>query len=105
MKQLISFIRRANYFRSYVKGFRRMAGDLHTLKNQNPKWKEEDGVPRQSKEAFKAIKAAISSGPEMPYQNNNNRFHLYVDAALGDSKDKGRPGAALWQEDKMGSSK
>jgi hypothetical protein len=32
--------------------------------------------------------------------NNNGRFHLYVDAALGDSKDEGGLGAALWQEDK-----
>jgi hypothetical protein len=38
----------------------------------------------------------------MAYPNNNGRFHLYVDAALGDSKDKGGLGAALCQEDKHG---
>jgi ribonuclease HI len=38
----------------------------------------------------------------MAYPNNKGRFHLYVDAALGDSKDEGGLGAALWQEDKHG---
>jgi ribonuclease HI len=38
----------------------------------------------------------------MAYPNNNCRFHLYVDAALGDSKDEGGLGAALWQEDEHG---
>jgi ribonuclease HI len=38
----------------------------------------------------------------MVYPNNTGRFHLYVDAALGDRKDKGGLGAALWQEDKQG---
>jgi ribonuclease HI len=36
------------------------------------------------------------------YPNNNGRFHLYVDAALGDNKDEGGLGAALWPEDKHG---
>jgi hypothetical protein len=36
----------------------------------------------------------------MAYPNNNGRSHLYVDAALGDSKDEGGLGTALWQEDK-----
>jgi hypothetical protein len=31
----------------------------------------------------------------MAYPNNNSRFHLYVDAALGNSKDEGGLGAAL----------
>jgi hypothetical protein len=34
--------------------------------------------------------------------NNNGRFHLYVEAALGNSKEEGRLGAALWQEDEHG---
>jgi hypothetical protein len=102
MKQLKSFIGLANYFRSYVKGFARVAGNLHPLTKQNTKWKEVDGLPRRSKEAFKAIKAAISSRPVMAYPNNNGRFHLYVNAALGNSKDEGGLGAALWQEDEHG---
>jgi hypothetical protein len=64
--------------------------------------KEEDGLPRGPREAFEAIKAAISSRPIRAYPNNNGRFHLYVDAALGDSRDEGGLGAALWQEDKNG---
>jgi hypothetical protein len=32
----------------------------------------------------------------MVYPNNKGRFHLYVNAALGDSKDKGGLGAALY---------
>jgi hypothetical protein len=39
---------------------------------------------------------------QLVYPNNNGRFHLYVDAALGDSKDEGGLGAALWQEDEHG---
>jgi hypothetical protein len=100
MKQLTSFIGLANYFRSYVKGFARVASDLNALTRQNTKLKEADGLPKRSKEAFEAIKAAISSRTEMAYPNNNGRFHVYVDAALGNSKDKGGLGAALWQEDK-----
>jgi hypothetical protein len=38
----------------------------------------------------------------MAYPNNNGRFHLYVDAALSDSKDESGLGAALWQEDEHG---
>jgi hypothetical protein len=102
MNQLKSFIELANYFRSYVKGFARVASDLNALTRSNTKRKEADGLPKRSKEAFKAIKAAISSRPVMAYPNNNGRFHLYVDAALGDSKDEGGLGAALWQEDKHG---
>jgi hypothetical protein len=68
---------------------------LHALTKQNTEWKEADGLPKQLKEAFKAIKAAIASRPVMTYQNNNGIFHLYVDTALGDSKDEGRLGAAL----------
>jgi hypothetical protein len=97
MKQLKSFIGLSNYFGSYVKGFARVASDLNALTRQNTKWKEADGLPKRSKEAFKAIKAAISSIPVMAYPNNNGRFHLYVNAALGNSKDEGRLGAALWQ--------
>jgi hypothetical protein len=89
MKQLKSCLGLANYFQSYVKGFARVASDLNALTRQKIKWKEADGLPKRSKEAFEAIKAAISSRPVMAYPNNNGRFHLYVDAALGDSKDKG----------------
>jgi hypothetical protein len=102
MKQLKCFIGLAIYFRSYFKGFARVASDLHALTKQNTKWKEADGLPKRSKEAFEAIKAAISSRPVMAYPNNNGRFHLYVDTALGDSKDEGKLSAALWQEDKHG---
>jgi hypothetical protein len=35
----------------------------------------------------------------MAYPNHNGRFHLYVKAALSNSKDEGRLGSALWQED------
>jgi hypothetical protein len=102
MKQLKSFIGQANYFRSYVKGFARVASDLNALTRQNTKWKEKDGLPKRSKEAFEAIKAAISSRPVMAYPNNNGRFQLFVDAALSDSKDEEGLGAALWQEDEHG---
>jgi hypothetical protein len=102
MKQLKSFIGLANYFWSYVKGFARVASNLHALTKQSTKWKEADGLPKRSKKAFKAIKAAISSRPVMAYPNNNGRFYLYVNAALGNSKDKGRLCAALWQEDEHG---
>jgi hypothetical protein len=81
VKKLKSFIGLANYFRSYVKGFARVVSDLNGLKRQNTKWKEADGLPKLSKEAFEAIKAAISSRPVMAYPNNNGRFHLYIDAA------------------------
>jgi hypothetical protein len=60
MMQIKSFIGLANYFRSYVKGFARVTGNLHALTKQNAKWKVEDGLPRRQKEAFEAIKAAIS---------------------------------------------
>jgi hypothetical protein len=76
-------------------------GRSETREGQNT-GKETDGLPKRSKEAFEAIKAAISSRPVIAYPNNNGRFHLYVDAALGNSKDEGRLGAALWQEDEHG---
>jgi hypothetical protein len=42
-----------------VKGFARVASDLNVLTRHNTKWKEADGLPKRSKEAFEAIKAAI----------------------------------------------
>jgi hypothetical protein len=38
----------------------------------------------------------------MAYPNNTGRFNVYVDAALGYSKDEGRLSAALWQTDNNG---
>jgi hypothetical protein len=38
----------------------------------------------------------------MAYPNNNGRFHLYVNAALSNSKDKGGLGAAQWQKERHG---
>jgi hypothetical protein len=35
----------------------------------------------------------------MAYPNNSRRFHLYVNAARGNSKDEGGLGTALWQEE------
>jgi hypothetical protein len=52
MKQLKSFIGLANYLRSYVKGFARVACNLNALTRQNTKWKKADGLPKRSKEAF-----------------------------------------------------
>jgi hypothetical protein len=54
------------------------------------------------KEAFEAIKAAIYSRPVMAYPNNKGRVHFYINSAMGNSKDKGGLGAALWQENKSG---
>jgi hypothetical protein len=102
MKQLKSFIELANYFPSCVMGFARVAGNLHAQTKQNSKWNKADGLTKRSKEAFEAIKAAISSRPLMAYPYNNGRFHLYVNAALGNSKDEGGLRAALWQEDEHG---
>jgi hypothetical protein len=59
VKQLKSFIGLANYFRSYVKGYACVASDLNALTRQNTKWKDADGLPKRSEEAFEAIKAAI----------------------------------------------
>jgi hypothetical protein len=74
MKQLKSFIGLANYFGSYVKGFACVAGNLHTLTKQNAKWNKADVLPRRSKEAFEAIKAAISSRPVIAYQTTTAGF-------------------------------
>jgi hypothetical protein len=63
--------RPSKLLRSYVKGFARVVSDLNALMRQNTKWKEADGLPKQSKEAFEAIKAAISSRQVMAYPNNN----------------------------------
>jgi hypothetical protein len=49
---------------------RRVASDLNALTRQNTKWKEADGLPKRSKEAFEAIKAALSSRPVMAYPKN-----------------------------------
>jgi hypothetical protein len=102
MKLLKNVIVLANYLCSCVKGFAQVAGDFHALMNQDSGWKEEKGLPRCSREAFEAVKAAILSRPVWVYPKNTVMFHLYVNAALGDSKDQGRLGAELWQEDKNG---
>jgi hypothetical protein len=57
---------------------------MHSQNSQNTKWKEAVGLPKRSKEAFEAIKAAISSRPVMAYPNNNGRFHWAIARTMAD---------------------
>jgi hypothetical protein len=95
-KQLKSFAGLANYFRGYIKNFSVIAAPLFQLTRQTSIWKE-GHMPEDALEAFHKIKKLIASRPLMQYPKRQGTFHLFVDAALGDSKNIGGLGAVLMQ--------
>ena len=100
-RTLKSFLGLANYFRTFINKFSHKAAPLYALTSSTAKWKG-GNLPDEAMKAFKLLQAEIASRPVMAYPNKEGKFHLYVDAALGDSKHQGGLGAVLMQDQPAG---
>ena len=100
-KTLKSFLGLANYFRQYVPNFSLRAAPLFLLTRQDSPWKT-GPLPPQAREAFLFLRNAISSRPVMAFPRATGRFHLFVDACLGDANNVGGLGAVLMQDQPTG---
>jgi len=96
LRQMRSFLGLANYFRTYVPNYSRLAAPLYKTTRSDFHWKT-DHPGESAQLAFKKIKEALTARPLMAFPNRDGRFHLYVDASLGDEEQEGGLGAALFQ--------
>ena len=97
LKQVKSFIGLCNYFRGYIKDFAQLCAPLNRLTRADSPWKA-GPLPPQAESAFQNLKSRLTSQPILQYPTPEGKFHLYVDAALGDEHNAGGLGAVLMQE-------
>ena len=100
-KGVKSFAGLANFFRGYISNFSRKIAPLHQIIRNDSKWKK-GTLPPEAMQAFNTLKKEIAERPVMAFPNATGAYHLYVDAALGDSKHEGGLGAVLMQEQTNG---
>ena len=91
-----------NWFRKFIFQFAGKIQPLHRLTRPDSGYKE-GKLPPDALTAFYRLRAEITSRPILAYPNSFGRYHLYVDACLGDKKNTGGYGAALLQEQHDGS--
>ena len=91
-----------NWFRKFIFQFARKIQPLHRLTRPASGYKE-GKLPPDALTAFYRLRSEITSRPILAYPNSFGRYHLYVDACLGDKKNTGGYGAALLQEQRDGS--
>ena len=97
IKQLKSFIGLVNYFRNYVRDFARQCAPLNALTRNTSEWQEGD-LPPEAAAAFYKLRETLLQKPILSYPTRDGKFHLYVDAALGDDDNAGGLGAVLMQQ-------
>ena len=98
-KKIRQFLGVANYFRTFIRDFTKLANPLIKLTTKQSEWRG-GPLPPKALEAFNMIKCHLASRPCMAYPNFNKDFELYCDAATGDSDSQGCLGAFLVQKDK-----
>jgi hypothetical protein len=104
VKQLKSFLGLANYFRRYIRDFAVLAQPLFALTRNSSTWSSGE-LPENALKSFHKIRNRIISRPVLAFVNPKGKFHLYVDAALGDEQNEGGLGAMLMQEQSDGEMK
>jgi len=78
VKELMSFLGAANFFRRFIRRFAHMALPLTGLLKRDAPWLW--GDPQQ--EAFEALKQALSTAPVLrPPDPSNGKFIMYTDAS------------------------
>ena len=102
LRQMRSFLGLANYFRAYIPNYSRLAAPLYKTTRSDFNWKS-DNIPEEAYQAFAHIKALLTERPLMAYPTQQGRFHIYVDASLGDDEQEGGLRAALFQTQPDGS--
>ena len=102
LKALKSVCGLFNWFRKFIFQYARKVEPLHRLTQPASGYKEGQ-LPKDALTAFYRLRREITSRPILAYPNSFGRYHLYVDACLGDKKNTGGYGAALLQEQRDGS--
>ena len=98
-KKIRQFLGVANYFRTFIRDFTKLANPLIKLTTKQSEWRG-GPLPAKALEAFNTIKRHLESRPCMVYPNFNKDFEVYCDAATGYSESQGGLGAFLVQKDK-----
>ena len=102
LKALKSVCGLFNWFRKFIYQYARKVQPLHRLTKPENGYKEGQ-LPADALAAFYLLRREITSRPVLAYPNSYGKYHLYVDAALGDAKNTGGYGATLMQEQRDGS--
>jgi transposase InsO family protein len=90
-----------NYFRSHIKNFSLLAGQLTKLIRKDSTWKG-GPLPIAAKVAFQQLKDQLCSAPLLAYPKKDLAYRVACDAATGDEHNPGGLGAVLSQVDKDG---
>ena len=100
-RQLKSFMGLCNYFRCYIRDFAHIANPLYKLTRQDSEWPGGE-LPPAALTAFNTLQQSICAQPVLKYPTRNGKYHLFVDAAIGDAANEGGLGAVLMQDDEAG---
>ena len=91
-----------NYMSRYIYHYASKSAPLRCLARKEANYTSGD-IPAEALRAFNRIKAELSSRPLVGYIVANHPLHLYVDAALGDSRNSGEGFGAVLLQDVPGS--
>ena len=91
-----------NYMSRYIYHYASKSSPLRRLARKEAQYTSGD-IPADALRAFNRIKAELSSRPLVGYIVADHPLHLYVDAALGDSRNSGEGFGAVLLQDVPGS--
>ncbi len=77
VKEVQSFLRFVNFYWQFIWNFSEITCPLHALTWKSKTWSW--GTPEQ--QAFKALKAAVTSAPDLTFPLDSGCFHLECDAS------------------------
>ena len=97
-KELSSVLGFFNYMAQYIFKYAEKVGPLQALTRKDVGWRGGD-IPDDARRAFQRIKDEIIRRPTVSYLLPDKDLHLFVDCALGSSRDTGSGmGAVLLQD-------
>jgi hypothetical protein len=96
IKKIREFLGMANYFRFMVKNFAMWSGELSGLLKKDAGYKK-GPLPLAAANAFRHLKAALSSNPVVRHPTREGKWRLTTDASQGDPLHQGGLGAVLTQ--------
>ncbi len=97
-KMIRSFTGLCNFFRGSICNYSKIAAPLTALTRKDSGWTGGE-LPAKAKEAFFTLKKLLCSRPILAFPKSEGKYHLFVDAALGNDKgEEGGLGAILMQD-------
>lgn len=96
-RQIRQFVGLANFYRSLIPNFHKLAGVLTGLTKTLSSYKS-GPLPAEAFAAFTKLKQKLCSKPVIAFPNPNLPFQLATDACSGDSNTTGGLGAVLTQK-------